>query len=69
MSSLSLFSLLLFFTSFQMNSPSYEHERRKKSDKAKDKANQPSSKHVRLYEHRLEKHRDVSVPKSSKNKK
>ena len=28
----------------------YSYERRKKSDKAKDKAGRPSSKHVRQYE-------------------
>ena len=31
------------------------YERRKKSDKAKDKSGQPSQKHVRMYEARMEK--------------
>ena len=31
------------------------HERRKKSDKAKDKAGQPSKRHVRAYEAIMEK--------------
>lgn len=50
------------------------YERRKKSDKAKDKAGRPSSKHVRAYEALQEKkqHTQPSLkpdPKSEKPKK
>ena len=38
---------LTFFPFIKMD---YSYERRKKSDKAKDKAGRPSSKHVRQYE-------------------
>ena len=37
-------------------------ERRKKSDKAKDKAGRPSSKHVRAYEAIAEKRRSAGAP-------
>ncbi len=37
-------------------------ERRKKSDKAKDKAGRPSSKHVRAYEALAEKRRAAGPP-------
>lgn len=39
-------------------------ERRKKADKAKDKAGRPSSKHVRAYEAIAEKRRIEEPPKA-----
>jgi hypothetical protein len=40
------------------------YERRKKSDKAKDKAGLPSKRHVRQYEALLEKKQSNQVPKT-----
>jgi hypothetical protein len=45
------------------------YERRKKSDKAKDKAGLPSSKHVRAYEALLEKKHRVPKTEDKKPKK
>ena len=52
------FLLPSFLSSNQMDF----YERRKKSDKAKDKAGQPSSKHVRAYEALLEKKQHTKQP-------
>jgi hypothetical protein len=41
------------------------YQRKKKSDKAKEKAGRPSQKHVRAYEAILEKKKTTHVPKTN----
>lgn len=54
---------LTFFPFIKMD---YSYERRKKSDKAKDKACRPSSKHVRHYEALQEHNKFKTKPKQQK---